>query len=314
MTKPKLLVTWPTLYERAGDALSMYDAYLVATDAELDAIIAREGAGIDAIYCARGERLGAERLSRMPNLKLIAISAAGINGIDLDYAQAHGIAVTNAGAINAPDVADFALALFLGFRRELLVNDHYVRAGLWADNPFRPLGRSMKLERAGIVGFGHIGEELAARLKPMVEEIRWWGPNPKPDVPYHRAESLEALASWATTMFVTARGSDETVGLINAPILKALGKEGLLVNVARGFVVDEKALVAALQDGSLGGAALDVFEKEPIDGSPLQGMENVLLSPHVAGATVRAFTTIERQAWQNLRNLVEGKPFAGRVV
>ena len=233
-------------------------------------------------------------------------------GIDLDAARARAIAVCNAGDINAGDVAEYAVTMMLAHRRDLMANDAYVRSGRWAEARLPP-GHAVSAQRVGIVGLGHIGRNIAQRLHPFGCEIRWWGPNPKP-VSWQRIESLEELADWATTLLVAVAGTDETRGLISADVLDRLGADGLIVNVSRGFVIDEPAMIAALRDGRLGGAALDVFDGEPIDGTGWVGVPNVLMAPHVAGATIESLAAVMQGALDNVRRHFAGEPLERRVV
>ena len=243
---------------------------------------------------------------------IAAIIAAGMAGIDLDAARARAIAVCNAGDINAGDVAEYAVTMMLAHRRDLMANDAYVRSGRWAEARLPP-GHAVSAQRVGIVGLGHIGRNIAQRLHPFGCEIRWWGPNPKP-VSWQRIESLEELADWATTLLVAVAGTDETRGLISADVLDRLGADGLIVNVSRGFVIDEPAMIAALRDGRLGGAALDVFDGEPIDGTGWVGVPNVLMAPHVAGATIESLAAVMQGALDNVRRHFAGEPLERRVV
>lgn len=313
MTKPCLLITLPVLLSRAGNALDDFETIVANDDEDLGKVIADQGGRVDAVYCVGMEQLDRKRLDQMPKLRLIAVAAAGMDGIDIDHARTRGIVVANADGINADDVADFAMALYLGFRRQLVDNHLYVREGRWGKEWDRPLVPAISCDRVGIVGMGHIGKALAKRLAPFGPEIRWWGPNPKAEVPQERMPTLLALADWATVLFVAVRGEKSTVALIDKDVIAALGGEGLLVNISRGFVVDEAALVDALRNGTLGGAALDVFAKEPFDGASMAGLDNVLLTPHVAGSTTDAFDGVEKLSWRNLQDFAAGKPVASAI-
>lgn len=313
MTKPCLLITLPILHSRAGNELNCYDILVSDGPEDLQDVVARDGTKINVIYCSGLEPLDEALLAGMPNLRLIVVCAAGLDGIDLKYTRSRGIVVANADGLNADDVADHTMALFLGFRREIVANHLYVREGRWVKEGHRPLVPSIVDERAGIVGMGHIGQALAKRLEPFGPEIRWWGPNPKPDITYEQMPTLAELASWSTVLFIAARSGPDTDGLISREILEALGPEGLLVNVSRGFLVDEPAMVELLGNGGLGGAALDVFTKEPFDGASMAGLSNVLLAPHVAGGTIDGFAKVEKLAWQNLKDFAAGKPVTSPV-
>ena len=206
--------------------------------------------------------LSAALLDAMPRLGLIACFTVGYDGVDLKLAHERDIAVSHGGDANAEDVADHAMGLMLGHRRRIVEGDRHLRAGLWTLES-KKRTHSMARARLGIVGMGHIGVALARRAEAMRMDIRWWGPRAKPDLDWLRAQSLAALARESDILAVAARADEDNRHMISAQVIDALGPEGLLVNVARGQLVDETALIAALRDGRLGGAALDVFEIEP---------------------------------------------------
>lgn len=279
----------------------------------IDALLRREGKGCEVLLCHGMEDLNAERLALLPDLKLITVIAAGMAGIDFDYVRANDIAVTNAGDLNSSDVADYAMALFLAHRRDLIAHDRYVRDDKWPIARM-PIGRSIGDERVGLVGLGNIGRAIAQRVEPFGCEIAWWGPNPKPDSPWERHASIEELATWSSTLIVGVAGIPATIGLIGRSVIDAVGPDGLIVNVSRGFVIDEPAMIAALKDGRLGGAALDVFEDEPITGSAWASVPNVIMAPHVAGATDAALRRVTRSSLANIRAFFAGEPLRHRAI
>ncbi|WP_242124147.1 NAD(P)-dependent oxidoreductase [Sphingobium sp. Sx8-8] len=311
--KPRVLVTSEELVRLVRLPEDKYDISVLNVQPDRDAWLREHGVGIRAIVSSGMERLDAARLAMLPDLELIAVVAAGMAGIDLAAASARGIAVTNAGDLNSGDVADFAVTLMLAHVRDLKAADAYVRDGQWPHRRM-PLGRSVASERVGIVGLGHIGRAAAERLAPFGCAIRWWGPRSKPDAPWERMESLDALAGWASTLLVAVAGSNETRGLVTAKTIEALGPDGLIVNVARGFVIDEPALKAALKEGRLRGAALDVVAREPDDGSGWADVPNLLLAPHIAGSTREAFDAVMASAGENVARLMAGEPLLRRVV
>jgi hydroxypyruvate reductase len=312
MTRPTLLVMSRGLREMAKPSPETYDVVCLDEAPDREAWLRAHGGGIRALLCMGAERLDAARLDYLPDLQLIAVTAAGYAGVDVEAARARGSAVTNAGSTNAGDVADYAVTLMLAHRRELIENDRYVREDRWPERR-RPHGRSIAGERVGIVGLGHIGQAIAERLAPFGCEIRWWGPRAKPEAPWPRVEQLVALAEWASVLMVAARGDDSTRGLIDAAAIVALGADGLIVNVARGFVIDEAAMMDALRSGRLGGAALDVFDHEPIAGSRYADVPNLIMAPHMAGATRHAVDGVMTAALDNVRRLFAGEPLRNRV-
>jgi lactate dehydrogenase-like 2-hydroxyacid dehydrogenase len=225
----------------------------------------------------------------------------------VEWATAHGLAVTHAPGANDEDVADHAIGLILGHRRQIVVGDRTVRAGTW--NPdarafTRPLGGA----KLGIVGLGDIGVAVARRAEAMRMQIGWWGPNAKPDAEWPRADSLVQLAIDSDILVVAARAHGGNAGLISAEVIEALGPDGLLVNVARGSLVDEDALIAALRDGRVGGAALDVYETEPSPAERWADVPNTVLTPHTAGSTQGAVQRMVMMLLANLAAFFAGEP------
>ncbi|HZZ35570.1 MAG TPA: NAD(P)-dependent oxidoreductase, partial [Caulobacteraceae bacterium] len=215
----------------------------------------------------------------LPELGLIACFTAGYDGVDLVWAKARGLQVSHSPGVNQEDVADHAVGLVLGAWRRLVEGDRIVRSGAWKPTE-KVITRSLGGHRLGIVGLGGIGEAVARRAEAFGLTVSWWGPREKPDAPWPRAESLQALAEETDILVVACRATDETRGLISKSIIEAVGPEGLLVNVSRGQVMDEDAVIAALKDGRLGLAALDVFQTEPTPAERWRGVPNVVLTPH----------------------------------
>lgn len=317
MTATRVLVTHGFLRQLVPLQSELYPIDVLtehgASEDDYDRWLAAHGAGIRAVVTSGLERVDAARLALLPDVELIAVAAVGLDAIDLETARARGIAVTNSGNLNAGDVADFAVTLLLARRRDLFAADAWVREGKWAKG-WLPVCGSVRAERVGIVGLGHIGRATAERLAPFGCAVRWWGRNAKPDAPWDHEPDLIELARWATTLIVTVAGTPETRGLISAEVLAALGPAGLLVNVARGFVVDEPALKAALRSGALGAAALDVVEHEPDDGTGWADVPNTILAPHTGAGTREAFAAMMGGAADNVRRLFAGEPLLRRVV
>ncbi|HYF23228.1 MAG TPA: 2-hydroxyacid dehydrogenase [Caulobacteraceae bacterium] len=242
---------------------------------------------IRALVVAGEFELDKALIERLSNLGLIACFTSGYDGIDVAWAKARGLEVTHAPAVNHEDVADHALGLIIGARRQIVSGDRALRAGEWTVNA-KTITPSLKDARLGIVGLGLIGQALARRAEACRMRVSWWGPNPKPDQPWPRAESLLALARGSDVLAVCAKADEGNRGLISREVIKAVGPDGLLVNVSRGQVVDEDALIAALKEGRLGSAALDVFVEEPTPAERWAGAPNTVLTPHTGGATNEA--------------------------
>ncbi|MEJ0060807.1 MAG: NAD(P)-dependent oxidoreductase [Terricaulis sp.] len=247
-------------------------------------------------------------IAALPNLKTIACFAVGVDGFDLDFLRARGIALTNGANINHEDVADVALGLLISVARRFSEGERVVRAGTWnvplAVAPQRRL-RGLKL---GIVGMGAIGQAIAVRAEACGLEIAWTGPRAKPDVAHRFEPDLLALAQWADVLAIAARGDKSTEGLIDAGVIAALGEDGILINVARGSMVDEDALIAALKTGRLAGTGLDVFAQEPTAPARWEGVPNVTLTPHLGGGTRDALIAGGANVLENLRRHFAGEP------
>ncbi len=259
-----------------------------------------------AIVAAGEFAIPAELIERMPDLGLIACLTVGYDGIDVEWARARGIAVSHAHDANDEDVADHAIGLIIGHIRAIVSGDRRLRAGGWSARE-KPLTRSLGGMRIGIVGLGSIGIAVARRAEAMRMRVSWWGPNAKPDAGWPRIDSLIELARQSDVLVVAARAHAGNVGLISAEVIAALGPQGLLVNIARGQLVDEDALIAALRDGSLGGAALDVFESEPTSAARWADVPNTVLTPHTAGATQEAVAKMAAMLMANLAAFFAGE-------
>ncbi len=253
-----------------------------ADPADRNRFLADHGKEIRGI-AVRKTQVDEALMQRLPALEVISSYSAGLEGVDVETARARGVAVHNTSKVLAEDVADLGLGLMINITRGLHHGHNFVREGRWPNEAF-PLGRSLRALNVGIIGLGHIGLALARRLESMGCAPAYYGPNEKP-VPYPFFPDLHALATWADMLVVTCPGGDATHHLVNERILAALGAEGFLVNISRGTVVDEQALIAALDREALAGAALDVFENEPNIAPALRNSHRVVLSPHMGSGT-----------------------------
>ena len=248
----------------------------------------------------------------LPNLGLIACFTSGHDGVDIAWARSRGIKVSHSPGVNHQDVADHALGLMLAAWRKIVVGDRMVRAGGW--HPHEKLASpSLTGRRVGIVGLGDIGGAVATRCGAFGLDIAWWGPREKPAAPWPRAASLKALAAASDILVVACRASEETRGLISAEIIDAVGPEGLLINVSRGQVVDEAALISALGAGRLGAAGLDVYAEEPTPPARWADVPHTVLTPHTAGATSAAVPKMVALTRENLRRFFAGEDPANLV-
>lgn len=262
---------------------------------------------IRALVVAGEFELDKHLIESLPNLGLIACFTSGYDGIDVAWARARGLQVTHAPGVNHEDVADHALGLILGSRREIVPGDRAVRGGGWTLET-RTITRSMHGQKLGIVGLGLIGQALARRAEACRMKVSWWGPNPKPDTPWPRVEELVELARKSDILAVACRADESNRGLISREVMEALGPEGLLVNVSRGQVVDEDALIDLLRSGKLGSAALDVFVEEPTPAIRWLDVPNIVLTPHTGGATNEAVQGMLGLMMANLAAHFAGEP------
>jgi lactate dehydrogenase-like 2-hydroxyacid dehydrogenase len=228
--------------------------------------------------------VSAAMMDRLPKLEIISTMSVGVDHIDLAAAKQRGIAVTNAPDVLTDCVADIGMALVLAVARQLVVADRFVRSGGWLKGGF-PLAIKVGGATMGIVGLGRIGKAVARRAEGFGMRIAYFGRRRQEDSPYAYYDDLAAMARDSDYLMLTCPGGAATRHLVNDAVIEALGPEGMLINVARGSVVDEKAMVAALVAGKLGGAGLDVYEDEPRVPEALITLENVVLLPHLASAT-----------------------------
>ena len=271
------------------------------------AMLAEIGPAVRAIATDGHAGASAELMAALPKLEIVGCYGVGVDSIDLDHARERGVVVTNTPGVLTDDVADMALALLLDVCRGISAGDRFVRGGQWRAGPM-PLTRSLKGKRVGILGLGRIGRAIAQRAEVFGCDISYHGPREKPDAPYPYVAELVDLARGCDFLVVACPGGPATAGLVNRAVVDALGPDGGLVNISRGSVVDEPALVAALQDGRLGSAALDVFAAEPNVPEPLLAMDSVVLQPHMGSGTVETRAAMGQLVIDNLVAHFEGKP------
>ena len=280
---PKLLQLCTLLPSTHDKLAAHYEVHQWPAEAAREDWLRENAQGVRAVVTGGHLGITNELIDRLPELGIVAINGVGYDRVDLDHARAAGVRVTNTPDVLTDDVADLAIALMLNTMRRLPAADRHVRDGLWPHGP-QALTRRASGRRYGIVGLGRIGHAIAERLAGFGGRIAYSGPNRKPvDHDYHA--DVAALAAKSDVLFVATAASAATRALIDRAVLDALGPEGVLINVARGSVIDEDALVAALVEGRLGGAGLDVFADEPHVPEALLGLENVVLAPHVGSAT-----------------------------
>ena len=299
--RPAVLIMQRHLAPLSGFLESAYDVYRFWEGPPIEA-----AHDIRVMVVAGEATLDKALIERLPNLDLLACFTSGYDGIDIDWCRARGLPVTHAPGVNHEDVADHALGLILAARRQIASGDRQVRSSCWTAET-RTITASLGGQKLGIVGLGHIGKAVADRAEAFRMAVSWWGPRSH-DAEWPRAESLEALAQASDILVVACKADETNRGLISRDILDALGPDGLLVNVSRGQVVDEDALIAALKSGALGQAALDVFVEEPTDPNRWSDVPNIVLTPHTAGATTAGVQGMLMLLMQNLQAHFAGEP------
>jgi lactate dehydrogenase-like 2-hydroxyacid dehydrogenase len=243
---------------------------------------------------------------------MICSLSSGYEGLPLELCKERGIIVCNSAGSNADDVADIAVTHVLAQQSSILPLHTAILAGRWEGN-LRKIRRSLMETRIGIVGLGAIGLATAKRLAPHGCDIAWWGPRDKPGAEFRYEPSLKALADWCHILVIAGRADHTNRHMIDKEIIDAVGKDGIIVNVTRGLVIDEDALIDALKSGRLGGAGLDVFETEPTPAARWKDVPNVTLTPHAGGGGTYSVQRYRQIAIENFDCFFAGKPIARRV-
>jgi hydroxypyruvate reductase len=291
---------------RIGERFELMDA---AGKPPGEVFTAEQLSGVRAMITAGGTPLPGAMMDMMPKLAAIVCYGTGYDGVDLAAARKRNIAVGHSPAANAASVADIAVTLMLAVTRRLLPADNYVRSGNWAAAKPSPLMRPQPGNpgrRVGVYGMGEIGRKIASRVAAFETEVAYFSRS-RHDVPYQYLPSLEALAEWCSVLMIAVRAGADTHHAVDANILRKLGKDGYVVNISRGSVIDQAALVAALADEEIAGAGLDVFEKEPHAPDALTAFPNVVLTPHVGGHTLESHVAMQDCVIANLEAYFAGK-------
>ena len=271
---------------------------------------AEQLSGIRAMITAGGTPLGADTMDLMPKLAAIVCYGTGYDGVDLAAVAKRKILLGHSPGANAASVADIAVTLMLAATRRLLVADNYVRSGDWAAAKPSPMMRpqaGMLGRKIGVYGMGEIGRKIAARVAGFETDVGYFSRS-RHDLPYPYFPTLEALAEWCSVLMIAVRAGNDTHHAVDADILNKLGKDGYVVNIARGSVIDQQALVAALTDQTIAGAGLDVYATEPHAPDALSALPNVVLSPHIGGHTLESHVAMQDCVMANLEAYFAGKP------
>ena len=297
------------LMARIGEYFELLDA---ACKPPREVFSAEQLSTIRAMITAGGTQLPGHVMDTLPSLNAIICYGTGHDGVDLKAARERNIAVGNSPGANAASVADLAVTLMLAATRRIIPADGFVRDGSWAAAKPSPLLRALPGNpgrRIGVYGMGEIGRKIASRMAAFETEVGYFS-RTKYELPYRYFESLEALAEWCNVLMIAVRAGADTHHVVNADILRKIGSDGYVVNIARGSVIDEAALIAALQNSTIAGAGLDVFEKEPHPPGPLTTLPNVVLTPHIGGHTSDSHAAMQDCVIANLEAFFAGRPLA----
>lgn len=312
MQKPITLVVAPLSADLLRALNSCFSLIRWAELSDPLAYLQEQGSKVEVVITNGVVGLPAGSAEHLTALKLIACNGVGYDAIDLDWARQRGVAVTNTPDVLSADVADLALALLLAVFRQIPLADQFVRQGCWPKGSL-PLGRRLGGSRIGIIGLGNIGKLIAHRCAAFDTEIAYTGTRPQAGTSYPFFPSAQALAQWSDVLIAAVPGGSATRHLVNSTVLDALGPRGVLINISRGSVVDEQALMDRLASGAMAGAGLDVFASEPNVPAALCALPNVVLSPHIASATVQTRSAMAELLVENVLALAQGKPLPTRL-
>lgn len=300
----------PFVEKLLADRFTVHDT---TATADADALIERVAPNVRGVVGLGVSKVPASLLDRLPKVEIVATVGVGYDGVDLDACRRRGIVVANTPDVLNDDVADVALALVLCSARRFVDGHNFVLAGEWLKGPM-PLASTLRGRTAGILGLGKVGKEIAKRLEACKLKIVYHGRSEQPGVGYSYFADLRAMAAESDFLVVACPGGKETANLVDAGVLAALGAEGTLVNIARGSVVDEPALITALQAGTIKAAALDVYANEPKVPEALSALKNVVLFPHLGSSTRETRLAMGQLTLANLNAHFAGEPLPARVI
>lgn len=306
-TKPDILVIVPSRPAQMKILEETYTLHRYDEADDRDAMLDEVGSKIRAVVTMGFRGFTSEMLEKMPNLEIVGVGSVGYDSIDVESCRARGVPVTNTPDVLTNDVADLAMALTFDTLRGLSRGERYVREGRWRDEGPMALTTTVTGKKMGIIGFGRIGKAIAARAEAFEMKISYHGRHKQADVSTPYFDDPVALAKACDVLMLACPGGDETRNLVSRDVLEALGPEGYLVNISRGSVVDEPVLIAFLQQEKIAGAALDVFENETKIDEAFFTLDNVVLQPHCASATVETRGAMSQLVVDNLAAHFAGK-------
>jgi lactate dehydrogenase-like 2-hydroxyacid dehydrogenase len=287
----------------------VFDVHAVADAKDPDALVKEVAPRVRAIACTVStERVDGALMARLPKLEIVSTFAVGYDHIDSKWAAGHGVTVTNTPDVLTEEVADTALGLLLCTVRELPQAERYLRAGKWLERDYRLTPATLRDRTVGLVGMGRIGQAIARRLDGFKVPVVYHSRRPQAGVMHRHYPDLVAMARDVDILLVIVPGGQATRHMITAPVLEALGPDGIFINMARGSVIDEAVLIKALQDKTIMTAGLDVYANEPNVPKELIAMDHVVLFPHVGSGTVATRRAMEQLVVDNLLAWSAGKP------
>ena len=303
---PLLIIMNPVTQADRDQIAQHFEVIFAPTPEQYEQAVTEHAARVDIVMTIGAIGLNAQQIDALPNLKMIYAMGAGYEKIDLAHARLRGVKVANGAGTNDSCVADHAMGLMIAIIRGIPRLDQLTRQGVWRTQ--LPLPPNVSGKKLGIVGLGGIGEKVAIRARAFDMEIGYFNRRPRTGSAHRYFPTLDELAQWCDVLLVAIPGGDSTLHLINADVLAKLGANGYLVNIARGSVVDTAALEHALRTQTIAGAALDVYEGEPQLPAGLADLQNLVLTPHVAGWSPEAMQSMVQKFLDNARRLYAGEP------
>lgn len=303
---PLLIIMNPVTQADRDQIAQHFEVIFAPTPEQYEQAVTEHAARVDIVMTIGAIGLNAQQIDALPNLKMIYAMGAGYEKIDLAHARLRGVKVANGAGTNDSCVADHAMGLMIAIIRGIPRLDQLTRQGVWRTQ--LPLPPNVSGKKLGIVGLGGIGEKVATRALAFDMEIGYFNRRPRTGSAHRYFPTLDELAQWCDVLLVAIPGGDSTLHLINADLLAKLGANGYLVNIARGSVVDTAALEHALRTQTIAGAALDVYEGEPQLPAGLADLQNLVLTPHVAGWSPEAMQSMVQKFLDNARRLYAGEP------
>lgn len=305
-SSPLLIIMNPVTQADRDQIAQHFEVIFAPTPEQYGQAVAVHAARVEVVLTIGAIGLTAQQIDALPNLKMIYSMGAGYEKIDLAHARLRGVKVANGAGTNDSCVADHAMGLMIAVIRGIPRLDQLTRQGVWRTQ--LPLPPNVSGKKLGIVGLGGIGEKVATRAQAFEMEIGYFNRRPRAGATHRYFPTLSELAQWSDVLLVAIPGGDSTFHLIDARVLAQLGPNGYLVNIARGSVVDTAALEGALRERTIAGAALDVYEGEPHLPEGLAGLQNLVLTPHVAGWSPEAMQSMVEKFLENARRLYAGEP------